>query len=112
MTTPAEFSPLFARLLLMASMYVLLKTLSRSIWLHALVWWPATVMHELSHFLLGVVLRARPVGMSLWPRRIAGTNQLQLGHVAFADLRWWKALPVAIAPLMLLPPLAYIRFSG
>ena len=98
-----ELTPILARVFVTASMYVLLRTFSRSPYAHALIWWPATVLHEASHFLLGVVLRAKPVGFSLWPKRVPGTNRFILGHVAFANLNWWKKLPVVTAPLLLLP---------
>ncbi len=93
------------RLLMLAAMYVLLRAFSRWPYLSALLWFPATFAHELSHLLIGMLLRAKPVGVSLWPRRIPGTNSFILGHVAFMNLTWWKKLPVATAPLWLLFPL-------
>jgi hypothetical protein len=30
-------------------------------------------------------------------------NSIRLGQVQFARLRWWNALPVGLAPLLLLP---------
>ena len=100
-----ELYALAARLVLVATMYVLMRTFSRWAYFHALLWLPATVAHEAAHFLLGVVFGAQPVGFSIWPRRVPGTNRYILGHVSFADLSWWKKLPVAIAPLLLLLPL-------
>lgn len=95
-----------ARLFMVASMGLLLKTLSRTAYVHAFLWLPATAAHELAHVLTGVLLRAKPVGLSLWPRRVPGTDRVILGHVQFANLSWWRKLPVATAPLYLLLPLA------
>jgi hypothetical protein len=66
--------------------------------MQALVWWPATVLHELSHFLVGYVLLAKPVGFSVFPARYKPGTPWQLGHVSFARLRWWNQLPVGLAP--------------
>ena len=101
--------PLLPILLLkIGVVYLVLRMLARGIWLRALVWWPSTLMHELAHFFLGCIFQADPVGISLWPRRIAGTNLVQLGHVTFRRLSWWKAVPVALAPLLLLPLGCYL----
>lgn len=81
-----ELYALAARLVLVATMYVLMRTFSRWAYFHALLWLPATVAHEAAHFLLGVVFGAQPVGFSIWPRRVPGTNRYILGHVSFADL--------------------------
>ena len=96
---------LSARLLMLGAMYVLMRTLSRWPYVSALLWFPGTFAHEMAHLLVGILFRAKPVGVSLWPRRILGTNHFILGHVAFANLNWWKKLPVATAPLLLLFPL-------
>ena len=95
---------LSARLLMLGAMYVLMRTLSRWPYVSALLWFPGTFAHEMAHLLVGILFRAKPVGVSLWPRRIPGTNHFILGHVAFMNLTWWKKLPVATAPLWLLFP--------
>lgn len=100
--------PLFVLLLKMGAIFVVLRMLARGFWLRALVWWPSTLMHELAHFFLGCIFHADPVGISLWPRRIAGTSLVQFGHVTFRRLSWWKAVPVALAPLLLFPLGCYL----
>ncbi len=62
---------------------------------------PGTVLHEFMHYLVGALLRAEPVSVSLWPRREG--NYWVLGSVGFARLRLWNAAFVALAPLLLLP---------
>lgn len=69
---------------------------------YAVVLWPGTVAHELLHYIAGALTGARPVGMSLVPRRQAD-GSWELGSVAFARLRWWNSVPVGLAPMALLP---------
>lgn len=94
-----------SRLAMVASMYVLLRTFSRWTWLYIALRLPGTVAHEFSHLLFGLIFHAQPVGISFWPRRVPGTNNFVLGHVSFRNLNWWKKLPVATAPLLILFPL-------
>ena len=94
-----------ARLLVVVSKYLVLRSVSRSMWLWVVLRLPSIIAHELSHLLPGVLLQAKPVGMSFWPRRVAGTNQYITGHMAFQNLTFWKTLPVATAPLMILLPM-------
>ncbi len=60
----------------------------------------ATWLHEMSHFVFGFLLRAKPVSFSMMPVR-AG-NQWVLGSVGFANLNIWNAAFVAFAPLTLI----------
>jgi hypothetical protein len=69
-----------------------------------------TICHELAHLLVGWLVGARPVSMSIIPRRVAGPGRRshwQLGSVSFTRLRWYNAAPAALAPFfVLLLPLA------
>ena len=69
-----------------------------------------TICHELAHLLVGLLVGARPVSMSIIPRRVAGPGRRshwQLGSVSFTRLRWYNAAPAALAPLLVLTlPLA------
>lgn len=69
----------------------------------------ATVLHEACHWLVGLLLNAKPVSFSLWPKRQG--NGWQLGAVTFARLNIWNAAFVAFAPLCL-APLAWYVFKG
>jgi hypothetical protein len=74
--------------------------------LYPLFWLPGTVAHELAHLLMGFVFMARPVSFSVIPSRTGDGSGWKLGEVGFTNLRWWNQLPVGLAPLLLLPPLA------
>ena len=69
-------------------------------WLYAAVALPGTLMHELAHFIVALLLRAQPEFPSLVPRRIAGG--WRMGSVAFRAGPV-RAAPIALAPLLLFP---------
>lgn len=53
----------------MALMFGALRTLRRWPPVYAIALWPGTVAHELLHYGAGVLTGARPVAISLLPRR-------------------------------------------
>lgn len=72
---------------------------------------PGTVGHELLHFLVGTLTLARPVRVSLVPK-FHRDGSATLGYVMFANVRWYNALWVGLAPLLALPAalwLVYVR---
>lgn len=81
---------------------VLTQRLRRWPALYAVLTWPGTLAHELLHYVAGLVTGARPVSLTIIPRKEAGGIWV-LGEVAFARLRWWNSVLVAMAPLILLP---------
>ena len=86
---------------------VALHLARRAPWLVALLALPGTLAHEACHWLLGRLLNGRPVRFTVWPRREG--RGLVLGAVAFANLRWYNAFFVGLAPLALLPA-AWVLF--
>lgn len=68
----------------------------------ALIAWPGTTAHELSHALIGGLLGAKPASFSLLPKNL-GEGRWQLGAVGFTNLRWWNAPWTALAPMLLAP---------
>lgn len=81
---------------------LLLLWLRRFPRLYALSIWPGTVAHELLHFCAGLLMGAKPVSLSVIPRRKPEGGWV-LGSVMFARLRWWNSVPVGLAPLALMP---------
>lgn len=61
---------------------------------------PGVLAHELAHYFVALLLRARPQSIDLVPVRQG--NHWRLGSVTFAP-RWWNGGFVALAPLLLLP---------
>ena len=84
-------------------LYGIIRILHRWRYVYALIWWPSTLAHELSHFLVGLSLGANPVNFSALPRRESKSGRLVLGEVSFTNLRWWNTMPTALAPLVLMP---------
>src|SRR5579864_6987860 len=66
---------------LVIAVCILLRSLRRTMWRVALLALPGTIAHELTHLIVGLVLRARPHGFSVWPR--AQGNGWRLGSVSF-----------------------------
>jgi hypothetical protein len=73
--------------------------LKRHIRIRALLCLPATVLHELAHGLVGLVLGAAPSTVNLWPKRVSQTAW-RLGYVGFRRLNFWNAGAIALAPLL------------
>lgn len=57
-----------------------------------------TIGHELLHFIVGLLLNAKPIELNLWPEKTEGGYRL--GSVVFANIRWYNALFVSMAPLL------------
>ncbi|MBF0445227.1 MAG: hypothetical protein HQL68_06530 [Magnetococcales bacterium] len=60
-----------------------------------------TFCHELSHYIIGSLLWAKPTGFTLWPKRQSGGGFV-LGSVSFSNIRFFNAIPTALAPLLLI----------
>ena len=80
---------------------LLIRASSRlGMWPYALIALPGTLAHELAHFLVALVLAAKPSFPSLVPQR--SNHGWRLGAVQFrAGLI--RSVPIALAPLVLLP---------
>ena len=62
---------------------------------------PGTLLHELMHWLVALITHGKPSLPSIWPKR--SRDGWMLGHVDFANPRWYNTALIALAPLMLLP---------
>ena len=67
----------------------------------ALLVLPGTFCHELCHLCVGAPLRGRPKNFTILPKR-AGQGYV-MGSVTFANVRWYNAFFLGMAPLLLLP---------
>ena len=82
---------------------------SKHIVLICLVELPGVSLHELLHLLTGIVFNANPCGFNLVPERNNRYGGWTLGSVEFGRITTFNAVPIALAPLLLLP-LAYGAF--
>ena len=96
-------------LILLVVMLMHLKSSSyRSMWMCALVNIPGTILHELMHFTVGLLLNARPCNFSVFPRKSDNGNYV-MGSVGFRNVTFYNAVPASLAPLLLLPIGFYIN---
>lgn len=84
--------------------FIFLNTFTRIFsskpYLSALFHLPGTILHELAHFFVGLILFAKPIGFSLIPKKEG--KLLTLGSVSFININFFNAIPTAFAPLLLL----------
>jgi len=68
---------------------------------------PATLAHVIAHGLMGVIFNAEPhwSSLTLWPKikiHSDGSYEVVFGSIGFTNINSFNALPVALAPLLLL----------
>lgn len=73
----------------------------RSMFWAAVINIPGTLLHEFMHFIIGLMLNARPCNFTLWPKR--SLEGYVMGSVSFRNMTFYNAVPAALAPLLLLP---------
>ncbi len=79
---------------------------SRHIILVCLTQLPGVVLHELSHLAAGLIFRASPYDFNLLPER--SSKGWILGSVKFGRVTAFNAVPIALAPLGLVPLAYYV----
>jgi hypothetical protein len=90
-----------ADIALVFGLLILIRLASRlGMWTYALLALPGTFAHELAHYLVALLLLAKPQFPSLVPQRME--HGWRLGSVAFRA-GWLRSLPIALAPFALLP---------
>jgi hypothetical protein len=92
----------FAYLVGTAAMLWTMSQAKRSFWLFSLLVLPGTVCHEFCHWVVGKLLKGRPVRFTVFPKRVG--RGLVLGSVVLSNLRWYNAFFIGLAPLLLLAP--------
>ncbi|MBO4294372.1 MAG: hypothetical protein J6W11_00885 [Alphaproteobacteria bacterium] len=71
-----------------------------NIYMCALVNIVGTFLHEMSHFIVGLILNAHPTGFTIFPQKRG--DVYVTGSVCFKNIKFYNALPSALAPIMLL----------
>ena len=62
---------------------------------------PGTIMHELAHFIMAILLNGKPSSFSLIPKK--ENNSYTLGSVSCKNITFYNALFIGLAPLVLIP---------
>ena len=65
--------------------------------------WPGTVVHEIMHAVVGLVLLASPANFSVVPKPQVDGEERVIGSVDFYSMNWFNAFPIAIAPFFAIP---------
>lgn len=60
---------------------------------------PGTLVHELLHWIVALLLNGHPAAISIWPRRAEDGNWV-LGSVGVANFRWYNGCFISLAPLL------------
>lgn len=104
-SNPEILSTLFNNRFLLILLVVILmrvkNTTYSSLWASALVNIPGTFLHELMHFLVGLILNARPCNFTVFPKK-GDNGTYVMGSVGFRNVTFYNAIPAAMAPLLLL----------
>lgn len=85
-----------------------LQYASQSSLLLAYLYLPGTFLHELMHYIVALLFYAYPSNFSLKATKTA--DGYRLGSVSISNAKWYNTIPVALAPLLLLP-LAFLFYD-
>lgn len=97
----AVFNNRFILILMVIFLIRLKYNTYTSMWASALVNIPGTILHETMHFVVGLLLNAKPCNFTVIPRK--GTDgSYVMGSVGFRNVTYYNAIPAALAPLLLL----------
>ncbi len=88
-------------LIFIACALALIHVARRWVLLYALLVWPGTFLHELAHWLVALISGGEPTSLSVVPAR--SERGWRLGAVGIRRVRWYNALPIGAAPLLLAP---------
>ena len=90
----------FLLILLVVMLSYLRHLTYRSMFLAAITNIPGTFFHELMHFTVGLLLYAKPTTFCLFPKKVG--DGYVMGSVGFRNIKFYNAVPSALAPLLLL----------
>ncbi len=90
--------PILYYLMPAVSLALLIRWNCRSFRFFAAFMFLGVLLHETLHLIIGAILNAKPVGMSVIPKR-GREGTMELGSVCFSNITWYNALPLALAPL-------------
>jgi len=62
---------------------------------------PGVFLHELMHYIVALVLNGKPTRFSVFPQQIQDGGWAA-GYVLFSNVRWYNAMPMGLAPLLIL----------
>jgi hypothetical protein len=87
----------FFYLLPALALALLFRALARRASIFLIFYLAGTVLHELAHLIAAALTNAKPVSISVLPRR--SNNGWILGTVSCANIRWYNGIFVGLAPI-------------
>lgn len=90
----------FTAIVLMMSR-ILTVTFINHMYIQALLLSISTIIHEVCHFVVGLLLNGKPTSFSILPTKNYDENRIQLGSVRFVNLNWYNRIPIGLAPLLI-----------
>ncbi|OGV92171.1 hypothetical protein A3B57_03685 [Microgenomates group bacterium RIFCSPLOWO2_01_FULL_47_10] len=89
-----------ARLALSGLWYLIFKSSSGGWGVYALIYFPGTLLHEISHFLFAAFLGVRTGNITLFPKTDHEKNRVQLGSVQIAKTDFVRSSLIGAAPFI------------
>jgi len=74
-------------------------------WAYNLFLLPGTIVHELLHFIVGLVTLGCPINFTIIPKKDG--DRYTLGSVGFSNLNWINSPFIGLAPLLILYAIFY-----
>ncbi len=72
----------------------------KSLWACSMVNIPGTILHETMHYIVGLVMNAKPCNFTVFPKKEG--DYYVMGSVSFKNITFYNAIPASMAPLFLL----------
>lgn len=94
-------SLLYSLLAISIFLYIFRKLESR-FWIFTIVTLPATILHELTHFIISLLTGGKPKGFSIIPKKNTD-GSYTMGSVTSYNVTWWNGFLIGLAPLLLIP---------
>jgi hypothetical protein len=78
----------------------------KNLFLLSLFFLPATFLHELCHFTVGLITFAKPISFNILPKK--QDNSYVLGNVDFKNINFFNAFLTGLAPVLLIIGLYFL----
>lgn len=88
------------QVLVVVFMFLIQQSARDSFWVGSWLKIPGTLTHELAHLLIGFLSNAKPVTLSVLPKREG--KSIIFGEVTFTNIAWYNAVITGLAPLLLI----------
>lgn len=80
--------------------YLLFRSKTMGVSMYSLLYFPGTVLHEISHFLFAAFLGVRTGQITLFPERDDDENRVRLGSVQIAKTDFFRSSLIGAAPFI------------